>query len=76
MRAIHILITMIITCGASFGAKPEAREWNAPDGTLVKYRFHSPAKIEKGKTFPLVLFLLLFVWDLDLEFYYLSGMLC
>jgi len=39
------------------GAAPEAREWKAPDGTVIKYRWSAPEKTEPGKTYPLVLFL-------------------
>jgi predicted peptidase len=39
------------------GAAPEAREWKAADGTIIKYRWSAPEKIEPGKTHPLVLFL-------------------
>jgi len=43
--------------GVALGAQPEAREWKAPDGTVVKYRWSAPENPEKGKTYPLVLFL-------------------
>ncbi len=39
------------------GAEPEAREWTAGDGTIVKYRWSAPETVEPGKTYPLVLFL-------------------
>lgn len=42
---------------AALEATPEAREWQAPGGILVKYRWSAPEKIEPGKTCPLVLFL-------------------
>ena len=42
---------------SALGATPEAREWKAPDGTVVKYRWSAPEKTEPGKTYPLVLFL-------------------
>ena len=35
----------------------EARDFKAKDGTVVKYRWSAPAKLEAGKTYPLVLFL-------------------
>jgi predicted peptidase len=38
-------------------AQPEAREWKAPDGSVVRYRWSAPAKPEPGKLYPLVLFL-------------------
>ena len=43
--------------GVVLGAPPEAREWKAPDGTVVKYRWSAPESVEAGKTYPLVLFL-------------------
>ena len=39
------------------GAEPDAREFTAKNGTVIKYRWSAPQKIEKGKTYPLVLFL-------------------
>ena len=50
------MASMIGGC-AAIGAQPEAREWKAPDGTVVKYRWSAPESLEKGKTYPLVLFL-------------------
>ena len=41
----------------AFAGQPEAREWKAPDGTVVKYRWSAPETLEAGKTYPLVLFL-------------------
>lgn len=41
----------------TLAATPEAREWKAQDGTVIKYRWSVPQKIEPGKTYPLVLFL-------------------
>jgi len=38
-------------------AEPVAKEWTAGNGTVVRYRFAEPEKIEAGKTYPLVLFL-------------------
>ncbi len=48
-----------MTLGAmlSFSAEPEAREFTAKDGTVVKYRWSTPEKPEPGKSYPLVLFL-------------------
>lgn len=43
--------------GILLGAAPEAREWKAADGTVVRYRWSAPATLEPGKTYPLVLFL-------------------
>lgn len=51
------LIATLIGSAAALGASPEAREWKAPDGTLVKYRWSAPENPEPGKTYPLVLFL-------------------
>jgi predicted peptidase len=38
-------------------ATPEAREWKAPDGSVLKYRWSAPEKTVPGKLYPLVLFL-------------------
>lgn len=51
------LLATLLATAAAFGAPPEAREWKAPNGTTVKYRWHSLAPIEAGKTYPLILFL-------------------
>lgn len=50
------MATILSTC-ATLAAEPEAREWQAPNGTTVRHRFHAPEKTEAGKTYPLVLFL-------------------
>lgn len=50
-----LISTLLIT--STLGASPEAREWQASDGTLVKYRWSAPEKTEPGQTYPLVLFL-------------------
>lgn len=42
---------------SALAAPPEAREWKAPNGTVVKYRHIAPEKTAAGKTYPLVLFL-------------------
>jgi predicted peptidase len=42
---------------STLGAPPAAREWQAADDTVVKYRWCAPKTIEPGKTYPLVLFL-------------------
>jgi len=55
MRAIFIA-SILCSCVA-LGAQPEAREWTAPNGTVIKYRWSAPATPEPGKTYPLVLFL-------------------
>lgn len=52
-----ILIASILSGSAALGAQPEAREWKAPDGCVVKYRWSTPETLETGKTYPLVLFL-------------------
>ena len=52
-----MLMALILGGGLALGAPPEAREWKAPDGTLVKYRWSEPPTLEPGKTYPLVLFL-------------------
>lgn len=46
-----------LACSFGSAAEPEAREWTAPDGTLIRYRWSAPANPEPGKTYPLVLFL-------------------
>lgn len=38
-------------------AQPEAKTFEAADGTEVLYRFAAPEKTEDGKSYPLVLFL-------------------
>jgi predicted peptidase len=55
----NILMASLIGLGGSgaLASEPEAREWKAPDGTVVKYRFSAPANVEAGKTYPLVLFM-------------------
>jgi predicted peptidase len=50
-----LISTLMIT--SALGATPEAREWKAADGSVIKYRWSAPEKIEPGKTYPLVLFL-------------------
>jgi predicted peptidase len=55
MRGMMMLAMM--GTGILQGAAPEAREWKAADGTVVKYRWSAPAILEPGKTYPLVLFL-------------------
>lgn len=54
MRELLIAVFMIASV---HGTTTEKREWQAPDGTLIKYRWSTPDKIEPGKTYPLVLFL-------------------
>lgn len=51
------LLTSILMITSALGATPEAREWQAPDGTVVNYRWSAPEKTESGKTYPLILFL-------------------
>jgi predicted peptidase len=50
------LISLWAGCIAQ-AAQPEAREWKAPGGSVVKYRWSAPTNPEPGKTYPLVLFL-------------------
>jgi predicted peptidase len=51
-----LMMSMLGSC-LVMGAEPEAREWKAPNGTVVKYRWSAPETLEAGKTYPLVLFL-------------------
>ncbi len=53
----NILMTSFLCTCAVLAGEPEAREWKAADGTVVKYRWSAPEKLEAGKTYPLVLFL-------------------
>ena len=55
MRAIF-MASMLGGC-AALGTQPEAREWQAPAGTVVKYRWSAPESLAKGRTYPLVLLL-------------------
>jgi predicted peptidase len=52
-----ILIASLLGAGGLVAAETEALEWKAADGTLVRYRWAAPEKIEEGKRYPLVLFL-------------------
>lgn len=52
-----ILIASLLGTTAALAAPPEARNWKAPDGTVVKYRVRVPTSVVAGKTYPLVLFL-------------------
>jgi predicted peptidase len=52
-----ILIASLLGATAAIAAPPEAREWTAADGTVIKYRWSAPELLEPGKTYPLVLFL-------------------
>lgn len=56
MRAL-LMTAVMMNASIAFGADPEPREWAAPGGTTVKYRWHAPEKVEEGKRYPLVLFL-------------------
>ncbi len=51
------LLLFLITVVGVAAAEPEAKTFKAADGTEVLYRFATPAKIESGKKYPLVLFL-------------------
>lgn len=53
----EILIASILGTATTLAATPEAREWKAPNGVTVKYRWSAPETVEPGKTYPLVLFL-------------------
>ena len=53
----NILIASLLGTTAALAAPPEAREWKAPNGTVVKFRYSKPQRIEAGKTYPLVLFM-------------------
>ncbi|RYD19043.1 MAG: phospholipase [Verrucomicrobiaceae bacterium] len=55
LTSILALTAMITTLASA--AEPEAREWTAKDGTIIRYRWSAPEKIEPGKTYPLILFL-------------------
>lgn len=58
MNARSALCAAVIACSMNaHAADTEAREWTAKDGTVVKYRWSAPEKIEPGKKYPLVLFL-------------------
>jgi len=52
-----LLLAWMLGGGVVLGTLPEPREWKAPDGTVLKYRWGAPETLEKGKTYPLVLFL-------------------
>jgi predicted peptidase len=52
-----ILAASLLGTLFSSGVGLESQEFTAKDGTIVKYRWRGPAKIEPGKTYPLVLFL-------------------
>jgi predicted peptidase len=48
---------VLLAGGFCPAAEPVAMEWQAEDGTLVRYRWAAPEKLEEGKRYPLVLFL-------------------
>lgn len=56
MRLILSSLVMIASSHC-FAAELTANEWKAPNGFQVIYRLAEPAKVEEGKTYPLVLFL-------------------
>jgi len=56
-RRIAIPAAALLAGMACPAAEPEAREFTATGGTIVKYRWCAPAKTEPGKTYPLILFL-------------------
>ena len=51
------LFTLLLTMACSSCAELEPKTFKGKDGTEVLYRIASPATIEAGKTYPLVLFL-------------------
>jgi predicted peptidase len=51
------LLALLLTMASADAIKTEPKSFEAQDGTKVLYRFTAPAKIEKGKQYPLVLFL-------------------
>ncbi len=53
----ELLVASMLAASTALAAEPEAREWKAPNGTVVKYRWSAPETIEPGKSYPLVLFL-------------------
>jgi predicted peptidase len=53
----EFLIATMLGSASACATAPEAREWKATDGMVVKYRWSEPEKIEPGKSYPLVLFL-------------------
>jgi predicted peptidase len=53
----EILIASLLGATGISAATPEAREWKAPNGTIVKYRWSVPETPVAGKSYPLVLFL-------------------
>ncbi|MES2437699.1 MAG: dienelactone hydrolase family protein [Verrucomicrobiota bacterium] len=53
----RLLAISMTGCCVSAAGEPEAREWTAKGGTVVRYRWSQPEKMEAGKTYPLILFL-------------------
>lgn len=53
----NVLATVLLATLTISAANPEAREFTASDGTVVKYRMSAPEHLKPGKTYPLVLFL-------------------
>jgi predicted peptidase len=51
------LALLIITLASAAFAEPEAKTFKASDGSEVLYRYSAPTNIERGKKYPLVLFL-------------------
>ncbi len=52
-----VLVDSLAGTILSLSSEPEAREFTAKDGTILKYRWSAPEKLEPGKTYPFVLFL-------------------
>jgi predicted peptidase len=53
----RFLIPAMFAVSTALAAPTEPREWQAPNGTPVKYRWSAPEQPAPGKTYPLVLFL-------------------
>lgn len=54
---IRKTLLALVLLANSQAAEPEAKTFEAKDGTQVLYRYSAPEKTEEGKTYPLVLFL-------------------
>lgn len=52
-----LMAAFLMSSGMAWSAQPVAREWRAPNGIIVKYRWSAPTAVKAGKTYPLVLFL-------------------
>jgi predicted peptidase len=56
MRQNMLSLVMLAICGTGMAA-PEAVEWTAESGVVVRYRWSAPAEPEPERKFPLVIFL-------------------